>query len=254
MLKAGYDPLSLVITASCKTLDIPVFELQHGHIYYGPPGYTLPASLIEKSYPDYLIVENQVYQDTTVKSGWPTQKILLGYTKKSMITDTELTDSEEDFKQNFSFYGRDNVLVINQHSIASIVADFLKSADSADHLQFLVKMHPKHRDEQLKHFEDFENVENITIVPEGISLEKCLSWCTKAVGVYSTGLIEASKAALDVYIIDVPGFALMDDLCESGVFRKISDCAHFDESLEGKQLMQDASTSAVEAVYAILDH
>ena len=210
------DPELVVLVASsgketfisaCKNLDIPVAELQHGHISEYLIEYSFPGERTKRTFPDYLLTFGEFWnrtgaypidQDHVIDVGFPYLDMC-----KRMYAEVESTDQ---------------VLFMSQWMIAPELSEFAVelSEQLGTDWDIVYKLHPDEYEnwERLYPWLDESNVE--VAGPDGRALHRLLAESSVQVGVYSTTIFEGLSYGLETYLVELPGVEHMIPLIERG--------------------------------------
>ena len=218
VLKSSYDPMSQMLNFYSNRVGGKTIEFQHGHIYSEHPGYFRSKNIdpdVQNTYPEKIFVENEFYRNILLDNYWHEDSInVVGeIIQKKSVDATALTSR---IPQNATV-----VTVINQHTLSEEIADLLLAAKLMPDYIFLIKLHPRLIHQQIDAFRKVLMFDNVVLVKNEYSIEECFSVSNSAVGVYSTGLIDALKRNIPVNILNLPGCEFMDDLVGAGLMSKI---------------------------------
>lgn len=198
------------IVAAARSLDIEVIELQHGivnrfHLGYSYPDECLSEPLALAYFPDVIESWGSVW---TLNCDLPISrdKIWTSYGWPMRHGPATSTANHRDAAQ---------ITIISQGSIGEricqSVAQLLPKLPSS--LTIKYKLHPSEFGRFLTYQQAGEVLadKRVELIEKG-NLSDLLKESGTAVGVYSTGLIEARELGCDVYILPLPGSEYFDGI------------------------------------------
>ncbi|WP_276253302.1 hypothetical protein [Halomontanus rarus] len=211
------NPLIVVLVVSyggketfievCKTMDIPVIELQHGIINEYASAYSFPGDRSKHTFPDYLFtfgdfwnegVEFPINDNRIIPVGYP-------YLEKNASRYANVQE-------------RNQILFISQGIIAeplSKMATQLAERCDINH-EIIYKLHPGEYDRWRTEY-PWLSKSSVTVVgSNGKSLYRLFAESTAQIGVSSTALFEGLIFDLDTYLVDLPTIEFMRDVVDKG--------------------------------------
>lgn len=221
IVKSAYSPFNLVLQHEAKKLNIEFVEIQHSHIYPYHFGYIIGQDNKNNWYPDKILVFSEFYRNTLVnKCNWDYDKIeVIG--NILLVNDLIKSNKYEKLikKSNYEHV----FTVVSQHNIVDTFIEFLKDAKFHENFLFIIKMHPKFMDLQIGLYRELcKTSKNIVLIEDdNISLESILNLSSGAIGVYSSGLIDAKMLNKSVFIINHPLSSFFKDFIDRGEFFSI---------------------------------
>ena len=231
VLKSSYDPMSQMLNFFSNRVGVKTIEFQHGHIYSEHPGYFRSKNIdpdVQNTYPKKIFVENEFYRSILLDNYWHEDSIsVVGEIIQKKSVESSALGSL--LRQNTTV-----VTVINQHTLSDEIADSLRAAKFMPDYTFLIKLHPRLIHQQIDAFRKILTFDNIVLVKTEHSIEECFSVSNSAVGVYSTGLIDALKSNIPVHILNLPGCEFMDDMVGIGLMNKIDRLEELNNQLNLK--------------------
>ncbi|MEF8825358.1 MAG: hypothetical protein V5A27_03310 [Halapricum sp.] len=193
--------------SACKNLDIPVAELQHGHISEYLIEYSFPGDRTKRTFPDFLLTFGKFWnhtgaypidQDHVIDVGFP----YLDRCKRT-YADVESTNQ---------------ILFMSQWMITPELSKFAVelSEQLGTDRDIVYKLHP----------DEYENWQRLypwlaesgieVADPDGRTLHRLLAESGVQVAVYSTTIFEGLSYGLDTYLVELPGVEHMTPLIERG--------------------------------------
>lgn len=220
-LKSAYSPMKQIFIIICKKYNIKIIELQHGHIYPFHIGYLLSKESITSGFfPDEILVWSNYYKKILKDNNWESCKIIvtgdftynmeIGHSHKF---DQKLLEKRKKYKRI--------ITLISQHTLDHEFVKFLENVDKLpDDVLIFIKLHPKYIVSQEKNFKPIiDNNKNVKLIKQG-NLRDFLAISDLAIGVYSTGIIEALEMGKEVHLINSRMSEFFVDLLEKGVVQK----------------------------------
>ena len=221
-IKSAYSPMKQIFVFLCKTENIKVFEVQHGHIYPYHIGYLLPKSnkVAKDLFPDKIFVWSNYYKNILLNNNWQENQILVSgdFTYNNEISQEKHIDKNEYSYITSKF---DNIItIISQHTLCDEINQFLKNVGSIPaKTAVLIKLHPKYQMIQEKSFSSILKNKNVILLKEG-NIKSCLRISDLVIGVYSTAVIEAIEMNKEVHLINASMSDFFEDLIETKVVQK----------------------------------
>jgi hypothetical protein len=229
------DPELVVLVASsgketfinaCKNLDIPVAELQHGHISEYLIEYSFPGDRTKRTFPDYLLTFGEFWnrtgaypidQDHVISVGFP----YLDRCKET-YADVESTDQ---------------ILFMSQWMIAPRLSKF--AVELSEQLEtdrdIVYKLHPNEY-ENWQRLYPWLAASSVEVAgPDGRSLHRLLAESGAQVAVYSTTIFEGFSYDLDTYLVELPGVEHMAPLIDRGHATLVDSPERLSEELRDSQ-------------------
>jgi hypothetical protein len=225
------DPNIVVIVAniskqtfieSCKELDVPVVELQHGG--FGPDhlGYSFPGDRYSSTFPDYLFVFGQFWKESVDFPIADNHVYPVGYPYLE----------EERTKFETKKDGED-ILFISQPTTGEYISKLAsRFAERNGNFTTKYKLHPKEYHCWEEYYPWLKNSDIIVIDDDSTPLYKLLSQAQAQVGVNSTVLSEGLIFNLSTYIINAPGHERLSHLIDQEVVSVISSVSDLENELD----------------------
>jgi hypothetical protein len=236
LVKSAYDPINIVFQQICAEKKIPFAELQHSHIYPFHMGYVLPKRN-DNTFPDKLLCFDQFYKESLVKNAvWSPEKIsVIGNPLKEFIQDKNISEISEK-KQGW------NIIIVMQHTIPKSFKDFLIEARTYPNYNFVVKLHPKFKEIQVRQLDKVCKLNNnIKLVSDG-NIQTLFTDCIAVAGVYSTALIEAKELGCRVFLLPHILSDYYQDFVEKNIFNKVADLDQLIFMIESDVVQKNFST------------
>lgn len=166
---------------AAKTLNIPVYEFQHGIVYNGHVAY---------SYPYDVELNEKVYLPSTVLSlsDFWFNDMYLPAKKKSLGNDYF---SKPVIRQNKSF-----ILIISAYNFSSELISVTKEIAQKSELSFVYKLHPNEFCNKDKYIKEFAEFSNVAVYTDEFSVNELLYNTDKLLTVCSTAVYEALQAGI----------------------------------------------------------
>jgi hypothetical protein len=211
VLTVGYGYGKETQIEACRTLDIPVAEVQHGVIDPFHVAYSFSGSRTKDTFPDHLLVFGPFWRDTA-EYPIPDQRVHpVGY---------PFLESQ---RRKYSDRPTDErLVVISQGAIGRSLSRF--AVELADHerfeLEIVYKLHPAEaagwRD-AYPWLADAEDSGRLKVLDDtDSSLYELFGTATAQLGVYSTAVYEGLCFDLRTYVAALPGSNRLRPLVENG--------------------------------------
>ncbi|MHA1948560.1 MAG: hypothetical protein ACW987_01730 [Candidatus Thorarchaeota archaeon] len=203
-----------VFIEACKTVGIPVAELQHGIIDRNHPGYSLPGpNRVKATFPDYLLVFGEYWKKNT-EYPIELEKIeVIGY------------PYSEEQRQKYSEMDRKNQIIFLSQPYAgeklSKMALHLSEADEID-CRVVYRPHPSEIDSWRERYPWLINSRVVIADMKTAVLYRLLAESSYQIGVSSTSIFEGLSLGLRTFILDIPGSEVFNDLIERGIAKKVT--------------------------------
>jgi len=197
---------------SCKDLNIPTIELQHGGFGPDHPGYSFPNNRVKETFPDYLFTFGEFWKDR-VDFPIPDSDVYpVGFPYLQLQKD----------KYN-KIQAEKTILFISQGPVGETITKFAsKYAKIEDSYDVVIKLHPdEYNDWETKY--PWLTTAPLTVVDKNEPpLYKLLASSTVQVGVTSTVVYEGLVFDLDTYLLDHFRPMRTDHLVDDGIARFVS--------------------------------
>jgi hypothetical protein len=196
---------------AANSLDIPIVELQHGFIGYRHPIYSYPLSIKYGDIgdlPDYFFAFSHYW---TKDINFPVKSIRYignsSYSRKIIKKET-----------------RYNITIIMgtfSNNLCSLIKDLL---DMGYTDQICIKLHPHNDlyDKNISIIRQFEYATNITFIKNELSISELLSISGCIITVDSTCIYEALHNDVRVFLLNVPGYEIMQNIYENPLVKVIN--------------------------------
>lgn len=198
---------------ACKSLKIPVAELQHGVIHRFHLGYSYEGRNRNKvTYPDYLLSFGEYWKEG-IEYPIPSERIIpVGF---------PLIDDQ---RTKFASIQRKNQIVfISQTTAGELLSKFAVELSKTKQLPFKIvyKLQPQECDIWKENYPWLIDSDVEVIDTKSDVLHKILAESKMQIGVSSTALYEGLAFGLRTFITDGPGVEYLDALVNSGIVQKI---------------------------------
>ncbi len=193
---------------TCKSLGIPVVELQHGVISPYHLGYSFPGpKRIKRTFPDYLFAFGGFWRGA---AEYP-----IG---KERIYSVGYPYLEDEAKRYIGVKKKDQVVFISQGTIGKAMSRFAVRlrARSNFPLEIVYKLHPGEYGRWRKEYPWLAEADVRVIDNENTPLYQLLAESKVQVGVNSTAIFEGLNFGLRTFLLDLPGVEYMDYLVSNG--------------------------------------
>lgn len=197
---------------TCKQMDVPVVELQHGTPTPDHPGYAFPGERTKQSFPDYLFtygdfwterISYPIDEDRIYSVGYP-------YLEQQKA---KYSDAESD----------ERILFISQGTIGEELTKFAADYASMDpDKEVVVKLHPEEYEGWNEQYPWLDTSKITVIDGDSPPLYELLATAAAQIGVYSTVIYEGLCFELDTYLLDIPGVEKTKHLTDRNVATLIS--------------------------------
>jgi hypothetical protein len=201
------------IIESAKNNNIPVVEIQHGLIAKGDTaGYDISSNFVKKSFPNYFFS----YGNFWLKDiNFPIQK--------EQIFNVGFPYLIEQSKLYKNVYPKDQITFISQgiygEKIARITVELFKLIPN--NIKIIFKLHPGEWDRWKNIYPEllaFNNKKKIKVIDDSITIHnyQLLAESKWICGVNSTLIYESLFFKCNIFIINLPGYEMVDGLIKSG--------------------------------------
>lgn len=219
---------------ACKSMDIPVAELQHGVLSRYHLGYSFPGpKKTKRAFPDYFLAFGDYWKDSVE---FPLEKeriISVGYPYL-----------ENEVKKYSDIKKKDQILFISQGTIGGEMSKFAVEL-SKDHRmkhKIIYKLHPGEYSRWRKAYPWLGESGIWVIDYNEIPLYRLFAESKIQVGVHSTAIFEGLNFGLRTYLLDLPGVEYMEGLIESQDARIVKSIDEFIVSLFGENFGKRINT------------
>jgi len=218
--------------AASKSLNVPVWELQHGVFYDGHMAYTYdqkPAGLYKHQLPlpDKILTYGKYFSGILIERGfWDASDVPeIGFPRLEYFKQ-EYSQKREDPVDNLI------VLISSQWIIADELVSFLKDVVPAlsEGIRIQVKPHPLELDSDTSRYRALGN--KIEIIHKDVSFYNALSECHVHCSVFSTTLFESIGMGVPTIIINLPGAEHVYSIVENGCGKIAGSPLEFMEMLQ----------------------
>jgi hypothetical protein len=196
----------------CKSLSIPVIELQHGIIGKSHLGYNFPDDVKSHTFPDYLLTFGD-YWNEQVNLPLPEERVIpVGYPYMD-LQKKKYSDIKEE----------KSILFISQGTIGKELSKLAKSISELNDLSYKIiyKLHPGEYD-RWKEIYPWLLDSNIQIVDSDTpQLYELFARSKMQVGVTSTALYEGLSFDLDTYIYVHDSWSIDSPLLTAGLAKQV---------------------------------
>jgi len=199
---------------ACKTMEIPVVELQHGVIGQYKLAYSFPGSKrAKRTFPDYLFsfgdfwktsVEYPISKDRIYSVGYPYL--------------------ENEARRYSGIEKRDQLLFISQGTIGKEMAKFAVELSEREDfpLGIVYKLHPGEYARWRKEYPWLAEADIQVVDDDHIPLYKLFAESRIQIGVNSTAIFEGLNFGLKTILLNLPGVEYMDQLVKEQIARVVS--------------------------------
>jgi hypothetical protein len=224
----------IILNRVAQEMGIPVIELQHGMIGPYHVGYSYPEAVHNKvTFPDYLFTFGEFWSKS---SSYPIDK--------EKIVPVGFPYLEEQLKSYKDVKKKSQIVFISQADVGHTVADFAVELAKTPNLnaEIVFKLHPR---DYMGWHERYPGLmrSNITVIDKPKpTLNRLFAESTIAVGVFSTGILEAMMFGLDTYVIDAFGVENFIHFIEAGIVKLVRDVPDFVRMYKDSELQSTIST------------
>jgi hypothetical protein len=195
------------IIEACKSMDIPVVELQHGIINPGHPGYSFPENHPKTIFPDYLLTWGEFWSDGVKFPISEDHVIPVGYPfiERSLSEYTSVQEQKQ-------------ILFISSGTFGDELSKFALEIDQhpdIDH-DITYKLHPYEYNLWKEAYPWLVEANFDVIDGSDPPLYELFSESSLQIGVYSTAIYEGLAFGLKTYIYDHPEAYLSRSLINNG--------------------------------------
>ena len=199
---------------ACKSMEIPVVELQHGTVSSYHLGYSFPGlKRAKRTFPDYLFVFGDFW------------KMGVEYPiSKDRICSVGYPYLEDETKQYAGLAKKNQIVFISQGTVGEEMSKFaVQLSTMGDFLfEIIYKLHPGEYARWQKEYPWLVGA-NIQVVDDDqIPLYRLLAESKIQVGVDSTAIYEGLNFGLQTILLDLPGVQHMDHLVKENVARVVA--------------------------------
>jgi hypothetical protein len=194
---------------ACKTLGIPVVELQHGIINKYHLGYSFPGAIrIKRTFPDYLFVFGDFWKQVTE---YPIEK--------EQIYSVGYPYLESEVKKYFTVKKQNQVLFLSQGTIGREMSKFASELSERENFPITIvyKLHPGEYNRWRSEYPWLINSKVKVVDNDQVPLYRLFAESKIQIGVYSTAIFEGLNFGLRTFLLDLPGVEYMDYLIEKHV-------------------------------------
>ncbi|MBS1492824.1 MAG: hypothetical protein JST55_04920 [Bacteroidetes bacterium] len=206
------------LISECKKRKIQVIDIQHGFVSSKDIIYHYPASPENKLdyFPDKFLAWSESWLGGC--------KLPLSSDNIEYIENYTLKTEAEKYKGVAKIPNK--VLILSQDTLTERILDniFGLVKDNPKY-NFFYKPHPNEYTfiSGIKKYEELSGFKNFTTIGINENLYSHLSDGKKVIGVYTTALIEALYFNCEIFVIDLPGAEMMDNLIQSGTAKKLEN-------------------------------
>lgn len=224
VIVVGYGKQAFI--ESCKELNIPVIELQHGVITNVHTGYSFPHSQSNRTFPDYIFTWGEFWNEQA-NFPLPDESVLpVGY-----------PFLERQYKKYKNTINNGDIIFISQGTIGKKLSKFaLKVQEKHESdCEIIYKLHPGEYDGWKDRYPWLANSNIKVIADESTSLYNLFARCETQIGVYSTALYEGLCFGLNTYLYDLPGVEQLKPLLDQNFATLIRSAEDFDNHTSRKR-------------------
>lgn len=210
------DPSVVVVIVSygketfieaCRRANIPVLELQHGVITPYHLGYAYPDECRKVVTPDRLLTFGEFWNET-VPFPADTSLAAVGY---PFLESVYAQHADRSTENRVTFVSQ------NTHVGKPLTRTAVELATETDtDVSVTYKLHPEEYVDWEERYPWLQDSPVSIRGPDGTSMYELFGTSRAVVGVYSTGLYEALKFQLPVYVLREPGVAYVEPLLDAG--------------------------------------
>jgi len=224
------------IIEACKSMKIPVLELQHGVIHVHHLGYSYQGNIRRKlTFPDYLLSFGD-YWSNYVEYPIPRERILpVGY---------PLMDEERHKYKNTK--RKKQIVFISQQLSGEALSKFALelSKIKGNPYNIVFKLQPQECETWKEAYPWLIGANMEVVDKRSDILHKILAESVAQVGVSSTAIFEGMAFGLTTYLVDGAGVEIFDPLLKEGLVHKAVSPEHLLEHLK-----EQSSESSFETDY-----
>ena len=216
----------------CKTMQIPVIELQHGIINQFHTGYTFEKGFTKVNFPDFLFTFGDFWNKVAHYPINVSNVISVGY------PELELNKKKYPIEENAN-----RLLFISQKPIGPALSKLAVEIqeESADKYEIIYKLHPNEYSTWRDDYPWLVNSEICVIDSSEKELYELYSQSSFLIGVYSTAVIEGLSFGLRTFVLDVPGIENLNNFIEHGYIEVVQDANDLLKLLHQERTRNDVS-------------
>ena len=217
LLRRARPKLTVIVTSygketfieSCKELDIPVAELQHGIIHRFHLGYNYAGPHAKKvCFPDYLLLFGDFWKKDIEYPLAPERIHVVGYPYL-----------EDEARRYRTVDRKEQVVFISGGHIGKPISEFAVAFQEAvgSGLDVVYKLHPGEYSRWRTEYPWLASSSIRVVEDDQTTLYQLLAESKVQVGVNSTAIYEGLAFGLQTVLLDLPGLEVMERLVEEGV-------------------------------------
>jgi len=234
ILVTGWSKPTLIET--CRILDIPVVELQHGTINPYNVEYSHPGERSKTLFADYLFTWGEFWNEQTEFPISDNRVYSVGYPY-----------FERERTQYIDVESSNQLLVVSQPIYGDVIAQVATDLSAADPSYDIVyKLHPAEYDGWKDRNPELERSEITVIDSDDPPLYQLFAESRAQLGVASTALFEGLGFGLETYLLEQPGVEYMNGLLERNVGTLVHDHTDLPSTLD---TTGDLPKSVVEDIF-----
>lgn len=199
---------------ACKSLEVPVIELQHGVISRYHLGYSFPGpNRVKRTFPDYLFLFGDFWKEGIE---YPVSK--------ERVYSVGYPYLEEETKRYTDVKKKNQILFLSAGTIGRQLSEFaVQLAQRRDpSISIIYKLHPGEYDHWSDRYPWLMDAEVRVIDDDSIPLYQLLAESRVQVGVYSTAVCEGLKLGAKAILLDLPGIEHMERLINNNLAEVVS--------------------------------
>ena len=199
---------------ACKTVGIPVVELQHGTISPYHLGYSFPGdNRTKRTFPDFLFLFGDFWKEGI---DYPISQ--------ERISSVGYPYLEQEVKKYFEVRKKDQVVFLSQGTVGAEMSRFAVELSQCTEFPFSIvyKLHPGEYPRWRKEYPWLAASEIDVVEDDSIPLYQLLAESRMQIGLNSTAIFEGLSFGLKTLLLDLPGIEHMEVLIKQGIAEVVS--------------------------------
>jgi hypothetical protein len=176
----------------------------------------VPETLARLPLPDKFITFGQYYKDLLIKQSWRRDKILVignpSTATYSLLNRHHNHGELSEVSKQFKYV----MIIVSQFTVIDTFIEFLRNAGDHDDCLFIIKTHPRGSGEREEYESNLKIGQNIIFSPPGMHLWDLFQHASAAMGVYSTGILDALSFGIPAFCLQSTLPVYFADLIEGG--------------------------------------
>ncbi|OPY16632.1 MAG: hypothetical protein A4E74_01737 [Syntrophus sp. PtaB.Bin075] len=245
VMLACYTSTPILLIHHAKQKGTQIVEFQHAHIYPQHIGYRYdaikPGDLASIPLPDKIVTFGQYYKDLLIRQSWRGDNIMIvgnPNTTTCRILDKYHNNGVlNDVTKPFKYV----IVIVSQYTIIETFIEFLRDTGNHDDCLFIIKTHPKGSGERMAYERSLNIGRNIIFCPSGLHLWDLFQYASAAIGVYSTGILDALSFGIPAFCLRSSLTLYFADLIENGYMEYVQSIGEMKSKIVQSQKMKTVS-------------